>query len=647
MDDYKQVLRDALALHQGGRFDEAMTRYRAVLAQMPDEPNATYLLGVALHQASRFDDAVTFLTRACAQRPDFPDAFNNLGEALRAARQYDAAREALVKALALRPDEPAYLANLSHVLLALNDAPGAAATAQKAIDRAPNLAPAYLALGNADLENGEIAGARAAFERALRLNPEFEDCHVNLAMLEAKYGDPARAVALFEMLPERRRVGIQSYARAAAQIGASDYAQRIRRVTLTDGEAVPNLKRNSGMLFHANYDVEHPEGLFELHKLWGAFFEGALIPATPRARPPAGGPMRIGFVSNDFKRHSCAHFLLPLFAGFDPERVAIIGYSDVKKPDAITDRLREFAAEWHETRELDDGALARKIAGEAIDVLVDLGGHTAGNRLGVFARKPCAVQVSWLGYANTTGLTRIDWRFTDPVADPPGQEKVHTEKLWRLDGGFLRFAPLTDVPAPVRTRADGGRAIRFGSFNAVEKISASCWDSWVAILQALPEATLSLKAFALKDRAMAAAWRARAAAAGVGDRVRFMPFVDDPAAHLALYGEIDVALDTAPYGGTTTSCEALWQGVPLVTMAGQRHASRVGASLLAHIRDAGIVAKDWAEYRAAAIGLGQDPGKLAALARDLAARVRTGRLCDGASLAREMTDAFAQMSARR
>ncbi|MBN9495639.1 MAG: tetratricopeptide repeat protein [Alphaproteobacteria bacterium] len=644
MDDYKQVLRDALALHQGGRFDEAMTRYRAVLAQMPDEPNATYLLGVALHQAMRHDQAIAFLTRACEQRPDFADAFNNLGEALRGAKRAAEAVVALEKALALKPDHPAYLANLGHARLAATDAGGAVDAARKAIALEPGLVAAYQALGNALLAQGDVAGARAAFEQALRLKPDFLECQINLGLLEAKYGDAARGAAILAAVPAKRRARIDEFARVLARLGNVGDALAAYRESLTDGEAVPSAKANSATLFGANYDLDAPEGLAELHRLWGGFFEGALIPMNAPMRVHDGGAIRVGFVSGDFKRHSCAHFLLPLFAAFDPARVAAVCYSDVEKPDAITARLRGLVAEWHETRGLDDGALARKIAGDRIDVLVDLSGHTADNRLGVFARKPCAVQVSWLGYANTTGLSRIDWRFTDVIADPEGQDRYYTEKLWRLGGGFLRFAALDDVPVPARRQSGGG--LRLGSFNMLEKISAPCWNAWVAILRAVPDATLLLKAFALKDPATMAAWHARLAAAGLAGRVRLVPFVDDEAAHLALYEEIDLALDTGPYAGTTTSCEALWMGVPLLTLAGSRHAGRVGASLLSRVPNAGFVAQSWDDYRDAAIGFAREPERLAVLAKNLAVRMRASALADGSSLALEMTDAFTRMLAR-
>jgi predicted O-linked N-acetylglucosamine transferase (SPINDLY family) len=643
MTDYRDVLREALALQQAGRFVDAAARYRAVLEERPEEPNATYLLGVTLHQLGSPDEAIPLLTRAVEQRPDFADAHNNLGEALRAAKRAEDAVARYTRALELSPSHPAYLANLSHGRLAARNAPGALDAARAAIEADPGLAPAYQALGNVLLEMGELDGARDALERALRLAPDFLDAAGNLAILEAKYGDAARACALFEPLAVRRHAHADTFAKALARAGRADAAQAVRLAAVSRAANPGELARESPILFAANYDTWAPDFLWELHRQWGGAMEAFANAPAAAARDRTGGPLRVGFVSNDFKRHSCAHFLLPLFEAFEPARIAAIAYSDVEKSDAVTERLRGATAAWRPIRGLDDAAVAAKIRADGIDILVDLGGHTADHRLGVFARKPAPVQVSWLGYANTTGLSRIDWRFTDAIADPPGAEAHHSERLWRLAGGFLRFALFETPPIPVRTPGTGG--FRFGSFNALEKISEPCWAAWCGILRAAPGATLVLKAFALKDKAMRAAWSARAREAGLDGRIRLLDFDDDENVHLARYAEIDLALDTAPYGGTTTSCEALWMGVPLLTLAGARHATRTGASLLARVQDAGVVVDSWDAYRAAAIDLAARGANYARLAERLAERARAGALADGASLAAEMTDAFERMRA--
>jgi protein O-GlcNAc transferase len=645
MTDYKDVLREALGLQQAGRFADAAGRYRAVLAELPDEPNATYLLGVTLHQMGDSKEAISYLERAVVQRPDFADAHNNLGEALRAAKRHKPAIARYERALALRPGEPAYLTNLSHAYLAATDAKAAGEAAREALTRDADFAPAWLALGNALQRVGEIADARGAFEAARRGRPDYKDATGNLALLEFEFGDPERALALFAELPVTWPGARVALARIHARRGDEAHARELRLDLLTEADPVGLARRNSAVLFNANYDIDDPEPLAESHRIWGETFEaavGPIVTAPAIGRKPRAKP-RVGFVSNDFRNHSCAHFLLPVFAAFDPTAIEVVAYSDTAISDAITARLQTHCAEWHAVRGLDDATLAERIRGDALDVLVDLGGHTADNRLGVFARKPVAVQVAWLGYANTTGLSRIDWRFTDSIADPEGSEEHHTERLWRLPGGFLRYAPFDDVPVPRRLSGESG--FRFGSFNALEKISAACWRVWVSILRALPEASLTLKAFGLKEPGMLALWRARADEAGLGNRVRLVPYIEDDAAHLKLYESIDLALDTAPYGGTTTSCEALWMGVPLLTLAGPRHAARVGASLLDLTPNSGVVATDWAEYRVRAIELASDNTLYRAFADGLAERVRGGALADGGSLAARMNEAFARMVA--
>jgi protein O-GlcNAc transferase len=643
MNDYKDVLREALGLQQAGRFADAAGRYRAVLAELPDEPNATYLLGVTLHQMGDSTGAISYLERAVVQRPDFADAHNNLGEALRAAKRHKPAIARYERALELAPDHPAFLTNLSHAHLATEAIEDAAGLARRALALDPAFAPAYLALGNALRQIGDTSGARVAFEAARRMRPDFKEATGNLAELEFEFGDPERALALFAELPAAWPGAREALARLHARRGDEARARELRLDLLTETDPVRLARRNSAVLFNANYDIDEPEPLAESHRMWGETFEAAVTPiATALAiGRKSRAKLRVGFVSNDLKDHSCAHFLLPVLAGFDPADIETVAYSDTAYPDAITERLKAHCTLWRVTRGMDDPSLAELVRRDELDVLVDLGGHTADNRLGVFARKPVRVQVSWLGYANTTGLRRIDWRFTDAVADPAGADTHHTERLWRLKGGFLRFASFQELPLPTRGVTNGG--LRFGSFNALEKVSPGCWRTWGEILHALPDATLTLKAFGLKDPGTIELWRRKVDEAGLAGRVRLVPYIEDAAAHLALYQEIDLALDTAPYGGTTTSCEALWMGVPLLTLAGRRHAARVGASLLALVPNAGIVVPTWAVYRDRAIALARDPAALGNLSEGLADRVRAGPLADGRTLADEMRDAFARM----
>jgi predicted O-linked N-acetylglucosamine transferase (SPINDLY family) len=280
---------------------------------------------------------------------------------------------------------------------------------------------------------------------------------------------------------------------------------------------------------------------------------------------------------------------------------------------------------------------------DRIDVLVDLAGHTANGRLGVFARRAAPVQMSWLGYPNTTALPTIDYRLTDAIVDPPGSESLMTERPIRIEGGFLAYRPPSDLPAIAAGPAARGLAPRFGCFNNGFKLTAPTFALWSKLLERVPESRLVLRASSLRDPdALAALGRDLAAAGIAADRVEFPAYAPTLAEGLAGYNEIDVALDPTPYNGTTTSCDALWMGVPVVALAGDRHAARVGASLLFHAGLAELIAETPDRYVAIAAGLATDPARLAGLRANLRPRLDASPLGDARRLAAAFERAFAR-----
>ncbi|MFM7346534.1 MAG: tetratricopeptide repeat protein [Tagaea sp.] len=634
MGDYRDLLREALGLQQAGKFADASARYRAVLAERPDEPNATYLLGVTLHQMGDAKAAIPLLERAVEQRPDFADAYNNLGEAVRAAKRHKDAIARYEHALTLTPGHPAYLVNLSHALCATREFARARAAADAALAAEPGFAPALVARGNAAAAEGDIPAAFAAFAEALAASPDFPDALANrgeLAFRAGEWTETVRCLARLRATATGLTVGQGGLlARALARAGAGAAAQDLRaELVCRPDEAA------TSVLFYANYEPLDPVELFDLHRLWGQTVE-ARTPEAPAIRRRAGGRMKIGFVSADFRRHSVAAFVTPLWPAFDRGKVEIVAFANVGEPDATTAKLQAQADSWIDIHGANDNDAFAAIRAAEIDVLIDLSGHSGGNRLGLFARRAAPVQATWLGYPNTTGLSRMDWRFSDAHADPESEPYRGTERLWRLPGGFLRYLPMEGHPMP-GARPPGPP--RFGSFNALEKISPACWDLWVELLRAEPEARLVLKTFALQDGAVMVDWRARVRAAGLETRIDLLAFVESDEAHLRAYDGIDVALDPFPYNGTTTTCEALSMGVPVVALKGDRHCARVSESLAALAPGDVTIAESPADYIAQARALLAAPGDRAARA----ARIRSGALCDAGSLARDFEAAFAKM----
>jgi len=317
-------------------------------------------------------------------------------------------------------------------------------------------------------------------------------------------------------------------------------------------------------------------------------------------------------------------------------------YAEVTAPDATTERLKGLADGWLETVGMPDASLAERIQLDGIDILVDLAGHTAHNRLTVFARKPAPIQVTWLGYPNTTGLKAIDYRLVDAVTDPEEEADAWaSETLIRLADGFLCYGAQHDAPEPAAPPCLATGTVTFGSFNNPAKLSAATLDTWAMLLARLPDARLLLKGGWFADPATCELFRDRLGSRGiVAERIELVPMLADTAAHLGLYDRIDIALDPFPYNGTTTTCDASWMGVPVITLRGDRHAGRVGASLLTQLGLTELIADSVEEYVEIAAALAVDQARLGELRRSLRPRLATSSLGDAAAFARKIESAY-------
>jgi protein O-GlcNAc transferase len=325
--------------------------------------------------------------------------------------------------------------------------------------------------------------------------------------------------------------------------------------------------------------------------------------------------------------------------------VEVFCYAEVRRPDAVTTRLQGVADHWLVTVGLSDQQLAERIRTDGIDILVDVAGHTAGGRLLVFARKPAPVQVTWLGYPNTTGLKAIDYRLVDEVTDPVGETDAWaSETLVRLEDGFLCYRGLRDGPEPTSPPSLKTGIVTFGSFNNPAKVSTATFDAWAKLLSRLPQARLILKGISFTDASTRALFLARLDQRGVAaDRVELLTQLPGAAEHLSLYNRVDIALDPLPYNGTTTTCEALWMGVPVITLKGDRHAGRVGASLLTRIGLTDLIAHSIEEYVEIAVALAGNSGRLDDLRRALRLRIAASTMCDERAFACKMEAAFRSM----
>jgi predicted O-linked N-acetylglucosamine transferase (SPINDLY family) len=486
------------------------------------------------------------------------------------------------------------------------------------------------------------------FQQAVRLKPSLPEAHEILAqaLISGLRTDVAR-----EHLKEALRLR-PNFAEAYHDLGRLCVEEGLLAEAARQYRAALVIKREpetqSNLLFLLNYLPEtNPDQHFAEHRRWSEWFEQPLrLARQPHANDPKPDRrLRIGYVSPDFRDHPVSSFIEPILRGHHREQFETFAYASVKTPDATTRRLQPLASQWRDIHGLDPQTVADLIRQDGIDILVDLAGHTTDHELLVFARKPAPVQVTWIGYPNTTGLEAIDFRLTDPICDPPGQtERWHTERLLRLPTAFSCYSPPPESPAVAPLPALANGRVTFGCFNNFRKISEPTIAVWARLLHEIPTARLLLKSQGLGYPPTANRIRDLFFRAGVSaDRIELLGAGLAKDLHMALYNRVDLCLDPFPYNGTTTTCDSFWMGVPVVTLAGKNHVSRVGLSLVSHLGfpEWGVETVD--AYVAKCRELAADLPGLARLRLGLREQMRRSPICDAPRFIVHVETAFRQM----
>lgn len=498
-------------------------------------------------------------------------------------------------------------------------------------------------LGHAFFQLGELDDARRCFRAVVENVPKSWKAHADLANAAHHIGELEEAVSHFReatrldptVAPVWDNLGIS----LCCQGKYHEAIECHRRALQVD----PRFSRaHSNLLLTLHYLPDcDPEELLREHRRWGEIHALAGRPIAHSNTREPDRRLRVGYVSGDFRTHSVAYFIEPLIASHDRDRIAVWCYANIRGGDTTTLRLRDLSDHWRCIAGQDPAAVARQVQADQIDILVDLGGHTSNNQLALFAHKPAPIQVTYLGYPDTTGLPAIDYRLCDAITDPPDEPTHCTEELLRLPDCFLCYQPYAQAPPVSAPPAAANGHVVFGSFNNLAKINRLVVDAWAKLLGSVPGSHLLIKNPSLRDTPTRERYAALFRSHGIPDeRLELCGPTDSIADHLALYSRVDIALDTFPYNGTTTTCEALWMGVPVITLSGTRHAARVGASLLTATGLHDWVSRDLDGYLEVSVRLANTSDHLAAIRRSLRDRVASSPLCDAERLTRVVEQAY-------
>ncbi len=517
----------------------------------------------------------------------------------------------------------------------------AIAAMREAAARDPSYAEAPNDLGVMLARAGRFDESVAAFSQAAAARPRWAEPLVNLGNAHRNAGRLDEAVDAY-----RRAVALEP-ARAhlhhalGSTLGRAGFREQARAHYLEALRLDPrDAAAHSGLLYLTSLSPGNDARVLRAEHVWWDRLHGrGLAPAAPHAnaREPERR-LRIGYVSADFRAHAVAQFLLPIYEAHDRARVAVVSYSDVETPDAVTSRFRALSDEWRELGGLSDAAVAERVRDDRIDVLVDLGGHTTGTRLRVFTERPAPLQMSYLGYPCTTGLAAMTHRITDDVLDPAGVEGDYTEALLRLSGAWTCWRPPEAAPAVAPPPVAGSGVFTFGSLANVLKLNDAVLDQWAEILRAAPGSRLRLRRNTLTGRARQDVLR-RFAARGVAPE-RLDVATNAEGDHLVEYASLDLSLDTQPWSGHTITCESLWMGVPVATLRGPLPTGRMAASVLAAAGLDEFVAETPAALVELAVGFARDPRRLVELRSTLRDRVASSPLCDAPSFTRRFEAAL-------
>ena len=645
--DPQAALNHAMELHQAGRFADAAGIYQRLLEILPDSHDIRHLQGLALFDLGQPIDGIRLMEEALARNPGAGHYYNNLGSRLIDHGEFRRAEELLMQGTARSPTCPATRYNLGNALFRQGKYLPAIASYRESLALKPDFAMCDLQLGLALHNAGLRSEALAHYQAAVAAHPEDPALRINhgaLLQSECDLDGAAEAFREAVRLTPQDATPLNNLAVVMKEIGDVGEATRLLRRCV---ELKPSsLEIHSNLILTLHYDPTATEAdLTAAHEAWNRQHPSPHLSHTNVPEP--GRRLRLGFISPDLRDHVVGRALLPSFRRFDPAHFELYCYGNTVA-DAVGEEFKSGCHAWRELGTKTAAQLAEEIAADGVDILIDLALHTSDNRLDVFALKPAPLQVSWLGYPESSGVSTMDFRITDAHLEPPAGNRIaHAkEKAWMLPDCWTCYEPPTGYPEVNALPSAAGKPFTFGSLNNNCKINGDVLDAWARILLATPGSRLKLLA---KQGTHRRRFVDELVRRGVeAERIQFADYV--PAAAdlsqgglLARYHDIDVALDTFPYGGMTTTLDALWMGVPVVSLIGERNLGRAGLSLLSNVGLSEFATKDADGYVDVAVKLAHDLPRLADLRASLRERMRASPILDAAGYTRKVEAAFRGM----
>ena len=636
------------ALNGQGKPDGAIASFLQALSFKPDFAEAHYNLGNALRDQGKLDAAIASYQKALLAKPDFAAASNNLGTTLKAQGKLDEAIASYRRALSFKPDFADAHNNLGIALKAHGKLDEAITSFLHALSLKPDYAEAHYNLGNALRDQGKSDAAVSSYQRALSFKPDLAEAHYNLGLVLQKNGKPDEAIVC-----HRRALSLKpDYAEAYNNWGAAllDQGKRDDAVALYRKalSVKPDYAGAYSNLLYATqlYAMESPAKVIQECEQFAAHFEAPLRPQWQRHRNirEPGRRLKVGYVSGDFRRHAVAYFIEPVLARHDKGQVEIFCYYSHTQHDEFSERLKGYSDHWLNCKSMTDDQLAERIRCDGIDILVDLSGHTAHNRLLTFARKPAPIQITYLGFQGNNGLAAMDYRLTDAYIDPAGSEASCTEKLLRLPDSLWCHRPGNDMPEIQVLPARQNGYMTFGSFNNFSKIDKQCVELWARLLRAVPDARL-LMVTVPEGESRRQLTEQFASLQVSAQRLLFHARLP-PSEFYRVLQQADLALDPVSVHGATTTCESLWLGVPVVSLVGTRFAARFGLGILSAAGLQEFAATSAEEYIKIAVNVAKNVPRLAQLRAGLRARMAGSPLMDEVKITRSLEKIYRDVWAK-